>query len=277
MEKYLKEIVTKLSVPGLRNATGENWPQAMKIIYEEILKIGYEPIIQEWHDEKGTYRNFIVRIKGQKKEKFILGAHYDTHEDTPGADDNASAVAVMFGILKNIKRTPFFSWELVFYACEEPPFFGTNQMGSHVHASEIHKDSIKCMICLEMVGFYSNEQDSQNYPFKWMKWIYGNKGNFLLGVSKGGVEARRIMKKLKSKSPGFYKKLFIPFGLSGLDWSDHRNYWKYKIPAIMLTDTAMFRNDNYHKKTDLPDTLDYNKMHSLVCDLLFLIKILKEK
>jgi Zn-dependent M28 family amino/carboxypeptidase len=271
MEKYLKEIVTKLSVPGLRNATGENWPQAMKIIYEEILKIGYEPIIQEWHDEKGTYRNFIVRIKGQKKEKFILGAHYDTHEDTPGADDNASAVAVMFGILKNIKRTPFFSWELVFYACEEPPFFGTNQMGSHVHASEIHKDSIKCMICLEMVGFYSNEQDSQNYPFKWMKWIYGNKGNFLLGVSKGGVEARRIMQKLKSKSPGFYKKLFIPFGLSGLDWSDHRNYWKYKIPAIMLTDTAMFRNDNYHKKTDLPDTLDYNKMNLLANNLTSLI------
>ncbi|MCE2711302.1 MAG: M28 family peptidase [Cryomorphaceae bacterium] len=279
MIAFLQEIVHELSVPGFRNAQGEHWPATMAYIEKKILETGHTPEVQEWKGENSIiYRNYIVRIEGRQPKKYILGAHYDTFEDTPGADDNASSVAVLMGVLNVLsnKEPLEYTWEFVFFACEEPPFFGTKAMGSWQHSSSLEPTSVACMICLEMVGYYSDEPGSQDYPFAPMKWFFGNKGNFIMAVSnaKSRIPAKVIIKKLLNQRPSFYKKLILPFELSGLDWSDHRSYWQRNIPALMLTDTAMFRNKNYHTKDDLPETLNYERMSDLTKDLAHLVKTL---
>ena len=279
MENSLKKIVYDLCIPGLRNAQGPNWLNLMSFLHQSITNLGHNVEVQEWSDaQERTYKNFIVRFKGQKKGTYIIGAHYDTFQDTPGADDNASAVAVLLGILSRLSpdENLEYSWEFVFYACEEPPFFGTDEMGSWKHSSSVDAASIICMICLEMVGYFSDEPNSQDYPFAPLKWIYGSKGNYIMGVSnqKSRSEASKIIKKLQEIRPNFYRKLIPPFTFSGLDWSDHSSYWRNDIPAIMLTDTAMFRNQNYHTDKDLPETLNYEKMALFTNDLIQMIKTL---
>lgn len=272
MENYLREVVEKLAKPGFREAKGPSWPLAMAQMNTSILELGYTPTVKTWMDhEFRVFKNFMVSITGKNPKKIILGAHYDTFDQTPGADDNASAVAVALGVLKTLSngQVPQYNLEVVFYACEEPPFFGTDAMGSHVHASNQVKDDIACMICLEMVGYFSDEKNSQDFPFFLMKWLYGSTGNFILGVSNHNSRkpAKKIIRFLQNMRPLFYKKLIPPIAINGLDWSDHKNYWSRNIPAIMLTDTAMFRNKNYHTAQDTPQTLDYRKMRELVEDL----------
>jgi hypothetical protein len=147
-------------------------------------------------------------------------------------------------------------------------------MGSFIHASNCEVNEVECMICLEMVGYYSNEKNTQDYPFSFLKWFFGSRGNFLIGVSNfsSAKKSTKIMNKLKKIRPNFYKKLILPFFFSGMDWSDHRSYWNKKIPAIMLTDTAMFRNSNYHTDKDVYTTLNYEFMENLVADLTFILK-----
>ncbi len=274
MEDYLKNTVEKLAVPSLRNASGEQWNQAMELMETLIREAGYSPATTSWEDEENRfYKNFSVTFTGKVKEKLIFGAHYDTFETTPGADDNGSAVAVLLGILKELPKdySTYFTIEIIFFSCEEPPFYGTDQMGSAKAAALTHKNEVELMICLEMVGYFSDEEKSQEYPFWPFKWLYGTKGNFLLGVGNKASkrQAKKYLNRLQLNRPNFYRKLILPFTIEGigLDWSDHRNYWEKEIPAIMLTDTAVFRNKNYHTETDTPSTLDYRRMAYLVEDL----------
>ena len=245
--------------------------ETMELVLGMIRATGFEPKIQEWKGEQGVvYRNFLVHIPGERPEKVLLGAHYDTFEETPGADDNASAVAVLLGFLNCLKSERFpYDLEVVFYACEEPPFFGTEAMGSFVHAGTCDPAQIRFMVCLEMVGYFSESDHSQDFPLGFLRWIYGNKGNFLMGVSnlKSIQRTAPLLKSLQSIRPQFYRKFWIPFAFSGMDWSDHRSYWNRGIPAVMLTDTAMFRNSNYHGADDTTMTLNYSHMANLVHDL----------
>jgi Zn-dependent M28 family amino/carboxypeptidase len=271
MEAYLEEVVEKLAVPGLRNASGERWAEAMELMQDLIRSAGFEPKIQEWEGEGGViFRNFIVPLPGSHKQKIILGAHYDTFEQTPGADDNGSAVAVALGFLRDHGKRSFpYPIDVVFYACEEPPFFGTQGMGSYVHAAACNPQDIRFMVCLEMVGYFSDKPGSQDFPLRFLRWIYGDTGNFLMGVGnwKSKKTTSPFLHALQSHRPGFYRKFWIPFAFSGMDWSDHRNYWHHGIPAIMMTDTAMFRNGNYHRADDTAQTLNFGHMAHFVNDL----------
>tara|TARA_B110000285_G_scaffold220038_1_gene271360 strand:+ start:1185 stop:2027 length:843 start_codon:yes stop_codon:yes gene_type:complete len=277
MEDYLSSIVKKLAVPGMRNASGDFWNETMSLIEFFLNELSVEPKIHEWKDENGRkFRNYIVSFKGKIEKKIIIGAHYDTFESTPGADDNASAVAVSLGLIKELVSGSYnghYTVEFVFYACEEPPFYGTSGMGSYKDAELQDKNGVELMICLEMVGYYREARHSQDYPYPFLKYFYGDRGNFLIGVGNllSFRVGRKLMKRLKQKRPGFYKSLLLPFNFSGMDWSDHRSYWAKDIPAIMLTDTAMFRNPNYHKETDVPETLDFEKMAYIVKDLRYFL------
>jgi Zn-dependent M28 family amino/carboxypeptidase len=279
MKDTLRNIVEKLAIKGFRKAGGDSWEEAMSLMHELILEQCKEPEITVWEDKNGMkYKNFSLFFKGNNPKKIVIGAHYDSFEDTPGADDNASAVAVLLGLaglMNNIENLPF-DTELVFYACEEPPFFGSNAMGSFKHAMSCSIGNTAFMICLEMVGFYSDKAGSQNYPVFFLNPIYGSKGNYLMLVS--DLRSRRVlsaMYKVLKGSSMIYKRFISPFKSFGMDWSDHRNYWSKKIPAIMITDTSIFRNTNYHKLTDKPDTLDYDKMAFLTKDLLKIVKNIK--
>ena len=281
MQKDLKEIVEKLAVKGFRTAGGPRWNEVMLLIQNLITHYINPPEIQSWQDEHSLeYRNFSCVFQGKSSKKIVVGAHYDTFEETPGADDNGSAVAVLLSLGKSLrleKNLPF-TVELVFYACEEPPFFGTQGMGSFHHAKLCSKDNTELMICLEMVGFFSEEKGSQDYPFLPLRWFYGSRANYLMVVSnmKSVNRLNRFWNLFKSSTLD-YKRFISPFKSYGMDWSDHRNYWSKKIPAIMITDTSIFRNKNYHQLSDTADTLNYHKMEVLTKDLAKLLNYSKKK
>ncbi|MDY7098127.1 MAG: M20/M25/M40 family metallo-hydrolase [Pseudomonadota bacterium] len=233
-------------------------------ISQQLEALGYSVRQQE---VIAPASNLIVRIdaKSPGSKTLILGAHYDTAGSSPGADDNASGVAALIEIarlLKPMTGRSKLNVELVFYANEEPPYFKTGAMGSYVHAISIDDpNAVVGMISLESMGYFSDEDGSQNYPFP-LSLRYTDTGNFIAFV---GTTASRDF--LRGSIDEFRKSARIPSVggtapsiVQGVDWSDHWGYTKVGIPAFMITDTAPFRNPNYHRTSDTPDTLDYNRL-----------------
>lgn len=215
--------------------------------------------------------NLIVETSGSKRadEIVLLGAHYDTVFCTPGADDNASAVAVLLEVSRLLrdqrgKRTARY----VAFACEEPPHFHTDSMGSQHYArqSRSRGDNIVGMLCLEMVGYYSLVKGSQSVPPgipKWMHRFFPQRGNFLAAV--GNMQSwklcwrfRRGFKRGTRRMPLF--SICLPEKIHEIRLSDNSSFWDQGYPALMLTDTSFLRNPNYHQATDTPETLDYPRM-----------------
>lgn len=199
----------------------------------------------------------------------VIGAHYDTVPDSPGADDNATGVAALLELNRLFAdQVPPCKVILAAYPLEEPPTFGTSDMGSFIHASELKraKEPVRLMISLESIGYFSAEQGSQRYPLRPLYWLYPSAGNFLAIVGKASFSSATL--EIKS---AFARATLLPTTsinasslFEGIDFSDHRNFWLQGFDAVMLTDTAMFRNPNYHQKSDLPDTVDPHKVAQVV-------------
>ena len=276
--RYLAEDIGERSVLKYASLNA-----AADYIEAELKKVGLAPRRQSFQADGKNYHNiyFIKRGSSFEKDKtgaLVLGAHYDTVSGTPGADDNASAVAVLLelaGVLANkqFRRDIHF----VFFTLEEPPYFASREMGSYVYASSLKEENVdvELMVCLEMLGFYSDEK-IQKYPSALLKLMYPSKGNFI------GVVSNR---KYKSVLDRFYKILArrldfgaeavaAPESLQGVDFSDHRNFWRFDFPALMITDTAFYRNERYHRADDTWDTLDYPKMAMLTRALKGTIEVL---
>lgn len=214
--------------------------------------------------------NIYVERAGATKprETVIVGAHYDTIPSTPGADDNASAVAMLIEIARllqhvSCRRTIRF----IAFACEEPPYFQLDSMGSQIHARgcRSRQECVKAMICLEMVGYYSNEPNSQRVPEgipRWLHWAFPRRGSFLAAVgnmrSVGTVWRFRCGFKSAIRFPLF--SIALPERVHEIRLSDNSSFWDQGYPALMITDTSFLRNPHYHCATDLPDTLDYERM-----------------
>jgi len=164
----------------------------------------------------------------------------------------------------------------VAYALEEPPYFGTVAMGSYVHAASLKQAGVKLhgMICLEMLGYFTEEVKSQEYPLSLMKLFYPTTGNFIGVVSnfKSSSLTGEIASRLKHSGVKV-RTLKAPSFMAGVNFSDHRNYWTFGFPAVMITDTAFYRNPNYHRKSDTPMTLSYDKIRDVIGGLcLFLLQ-----
>lgn len=200
---------------------------------------------------------------------WIVGAHYDTAPGTPGADDNGSGVAVLLETAALLKGKRL-EKEICFVAfgTEEPPAFGTKNMGSYHYAQGIaaRKLPVRGMISLEMLGYYSSEEGSQAYPYI-MKWFYPKKGDFIAFVT--NFSGWRLLKACKKvwKSPVPMASAVLPGMLADIALSDQLNFWDLGYPALMVSDTAFFRNPHYHASTDKPETLDYEKMAELTASL----------
>jgi len=243
-------------------------------IFNEFSKTCDTVYFQTFIVDGKEYKNVIGTIGQKNKEKIVIGAHYDVAGEQEGADDNASGIVGLLELARLItKDTLCYKIEFVAYTLEEPPFFKTEKMGSFIHAKSLfdNGEKIKGMICLEMIGYFNNMRNSQNYPIKLLKLFYGKKGDYITVVRKFGggkfaKQFKRIMKRIcliKTKS---FK---APKSLPGVDFSDHLNYWKFGYSAVMITNTAFYRNNNYHTKADKIETLDLKKM-SLVIDEIFL-------
>lgn len=214
--------------------------------------------------------NLEVRRTGKTKpdEIILVGAHYDTVRGTPGADDNASGIAALLELTRlfataETARTLRF----VTFANEEPPFFFWGQMGSGVYAeaAKARGENIRLMISLEMLGSYSEKPGSQGYP-PLFRHFYPDRANFIAMVSNRASrkELRQLVAAFKSQSDFPVESLATFEIIPGVAWSDHLSFWRAGYPAIMITDTAFYRNPAYHAADDTPEKLNYPAMASVV-------------
>ena len=222
------------------------------------------------YDIKGkTYRNVIAHFGPETDSRIVVGAHYDSCQETPGADDNASGVAGLIELAYLLGKTELKQQvELVAYTLEEPPFFGGPDMGSARHAYSLKKAGVdvEAMICLEMIGYFSDEKGSQTFPSVFVKMLYPDTGNYITVI--GSMGDRKLAKKMKTSMRSATDlpvySMCAPEGFPGLDFSDHRNYWAFDYTAVMITDTAFMRNPHYHGDGDTMDKLDFDRMAKVV-------------
>jgi peptidase M28-like protein len=216
-----------------------------------------------------TYRNVIANFGPETKEVIVVGAHYDTAGPLPGADDNASGVAGLLELARLLGNAQLpVRVELVAYTLEEPPFFRSEQMGSAVHAKALKQNGavVRVMFSLEMIGYFSDAPDSQRFPISALSLIYPTKGNFIsvIGDMGAGTLVRKIKRSMAEGTPLPVYSINAPRFIPGVDFSDHLNYWREGFPAVMITDTAFYRNANYHTIADTPEKLDYRRMSQVV-------------
>ena len=247
----------------------------------------YQDIGVPVHCEPYPYRNFTVsNVVAQVSfcenptKYYLVGAHYDSVAGTVGADDNASAVAVQLETARHLMllkdhRELNLAVKFVSFPLEEPPTFGTRHMGSSVYAHNAWKsnEQIDGMICLEMVGYTCHDEDCQDYPFPLMLFDYPKQGNFI-GIV-GNFKSRKFTNDLFEafgRNPDLpVVRLTVPAGglmLPSVRLSDHSSFWHRGYKAVMVTDTAFYRNPHYHRISDTMEKLDYTFMAELVKSLL---------
>jgi peptidase M28-like protein len=268
----LKQTVHYLSTmnPSRSYIHPESLERSVKYISQRFIEYGLTPEMQKFEITGNIYENVIASVGPKEGIRMIVGAHYDVCEDQPGADDNASAIAGLLEIARFAKKYEAelpYRVDFVAFTLEEPPFFGTTNMGSYVHAESLKENNIKVrgMICLEMIGFFTDRKKSQTYPLALMRLFYPGTGDFIGVVSNYNSSslAKQLSRHLKATSINV-ETLKAPSFLTGVDFSDHRNYWKFGFDAVMITDTAFYRNSNYHKHSDTMDTLDFDNMKEIV-------------
>ena len=218
--------------------------------------------------ERGPYRNILAVFGPDTPERLVVGAHYDAFGELPGADDNASGAAGLLELARLLQKSPpRLRTELAAYTLEEPPYFATPHMGSARHAAALRREGVRvrAMIALEMLGTFSDAPGSQRYPVPLLRLFYPGRGDFIavVGTLPDGGLARRTKTAMRRPDLPVYSLNSLAF-VPGVDYSDHASFWAEGYPAVMVTDTAFYRNPRYHKPEDSPDLLDYARMARVV-------------
>lgn len=224
---------------------------------------------QTYHIDNREYRNVILQLGPETNERIIVGAHYDAAGEFPGADDNASGVAGLIELAHLFDEVSLpMTIELVAYTLEEPPYFRTDMMGSAIHAKAMSEQGIliRMMISLEMIGYFSDELNSQHFPLNVLKYLYPSEGNWIavIGNLTSGSDVRRVKYLMHRAMELPVYSFNAPSDLFGIDWSDHLNYWNNGYSGIMITDTSFLRNTNYHTEYDTYERLDYDRMSMVI-------------
>ena len=280
LEEQLKKHIQSLAGDiGERNVFHpDKLSEASLYIQKFWQEQGFHTQYQDYITENIPCKNLWVQIDGKTlpNETVIIGAHYDSVWTSPGANDNASGIAALLEISRTLKNMqPRRSIILIAFVNEEPPFFLTDQMGSSVFAKEMAKQGkiISSMIALETIGYFTNEENSQQYP-PLIGWFYPSKGNFLAVV--GNLKSRKLVKKVAKyfqASIDFPIEIIsAPRNLPGIDWSDHASFWEHGYQAVMVTDTAPYRYPHYHQASDLPDKITYPAYTKVVYGLIEVVK-----
>lgn len=272
-EELLIHDNLKLHVQVLADEIGERnvWHAealmaAASYIRNTLEEQGYQVRIQSFESEGQTVQNIEVELPGATapQEIAVVGAHYDSVADGPGANDNASGIAALLEIARLLSgKTHARTLRLVAFVNEEQPFSSGEQMGSRVYAerSRQRNEQIKAMISLETIGFYTDQAASQHYPFPF-SYIYPDTGNFIgfVGNMSSWNLVRQSLGAFRASTAFPSEGVAAPGWIRGVGWSDHASFWQAGYPAIMITDTAFFRYQHYHRETDTPDKLDYKSL-----------------
>jgi hypothetical protein len=280
--RHVEELTVKIGSRSVYEY--DKLTAAKEYILSSLKGMGYTPILQDFSYQERIFGNIIVTLPGKThpEDVAVIGAHYDTVAGTPGADDNASAVAILLEMCRLLKDySPERTLKLVFFALEEPPIFRSESMGSFVYAREARnrQEHISAMISLEMLGYYSDNEDGQSFPVPLMALMYPSTPNFIAVV--GNLSSRSLVNKasvsLRKGGSIPVETLTTVSFIPGVDFSDHRSFWKTGYPAVMITDTAFYRNPNYHSEADRIDTLDFSRLSSLLGGLVQMAKDLSQK
>jgi Zn-dependent M28 family amino/carboxypeptidase len=246
---------------------------AAEYIERTFAELGYVPSDEPFESRGQTVRNIVAEKQGNTvpEEIVLVGAHYDSVLGSPGANDNGTGVAALLELARlladrELARTVRF----VAFVNEEPPFSYSPEMGSLVNAkaARTRGDDIRAMLSLETVGCYSDEPDTQKYPFP-LRWFYPDTANFIGFV--GNLSSRKLVR----SALGAFRRhtsfpaegAAVPEWIPGVGWSDHWSFWQQGYPAIMVTDTAFYRYAHYHTETDTPDKVDYDRTARMVAGL----------
>jgi hypothetical protein len=246
--------------------------QAAQYLEREFLKIGLKVQEDSFQWEGKPYKNIVAEKKGVTfpHRVFILGAHYDTVPGSPGADDNASALAVLLEVAKNIQPDPLdITVRFIAFSLEEYNFIGSTHYAEKLKQGE---EEVLGMISLEMVGFTGPRQ---NYPPTLNPKYYPNVGDFIALIgnerSKGLLE--KICKSFKTHIPQLpLEFLVVPGkgeGMEEVRLSDHSPFWDQGFSALMVTDTSFLRNPNYHLPSDRVETLNFEFMREVATGIYY--------
>ena len=215
-----------------------------------------------------NFRNIVGRLSPHRAGSLvILGAHFDSVQGTPGADDNASGVAVLLEAARLLARARVGS-QVLFCAFNLEEL---NMIGSGYFAKKLKSAGAKvaAMISLEMVGYTDSRPGSQKYPLG-LKAFYPDRGNFIgvIGNWRSASLLRRFARQIRQVRGLPVETLSVP-GNGGLIpavlLSDHSSFWDAGYPALMITDTSFFRNPHYHGSTDTLETVNFDFM-AKVCE-----------
>lgn len=244
------------------------------------MRLGLHVETQEFTAGGRTFHNLEATLPGAglAHEVVLLGAHYDTAEDAPGADDNASGVAGVLELARVFAAMPQpRTVRFVFFPTEEPPSFATSDMGSrhYARAARARNDQIIAMLSIESIGYYDTEKGSQRYPFP-LNLAYPDVGDFIGFVS--NLRSRSVLHRaiatFRARAALPTQGAAAPSWLPGVWWSDHWSFWREGYQAIMITDTAPYRNPFYHTPQDTADKLDYGRMARVVDGLIYVVSAL---
>jgi Zn-dependent M28 family amino/carboxypeptidase len=246
--------------------------QAAQYIQREFSKIGLEVKEDSFQWEGKTHKNIlgVKRGKASPDRVVILGAHYDTVPGSPGADDNASAIAVLLEVARNIQAISLGSTlKLIAFGLEEYGYVGS------LHYADKAKrggEEIHGMISLEMVGFTGARQD---YPAYMDPKYYPAVGDFIgiVGNENSKALLEVVRRTFKSQIPQLpFEFLVVPgngVGMEEVRLSDHSPFWDQGFPALLVTDTAFLRNPNYHLPSDTIETLDFEFMKKVAVGIYY--------
>ena len=254
--------------------------QAVRYIEATWHGQGYKVARQPFDVEGQTVYNLAVELSGgsRRDEIVLVGAHYDTVPGSPGANDNATGTAAVLELARllvgqQLPRTVRF----VAFVNEEVPFFQHDTMGSWVYArrSRMLGERIVAMLSIETIGYYSDMVGSQHYPFPF-GLFYPDTGNFIGFV--GNIASRALVQRslaaFRQHTALPSEGVAAPGWMTGIGWSDHWAFWHEGYPALMVTDTALFRYAPYHTRADTPDQINYDRMAHVVAGLARVVTIL---
>lgn len=216
-----------------------------------------------------VFKNIVMELPGTDKrdEIVVVGAHYDSVKGCPGADDNGSGTVALLELARALANKPHSrTIRLVAFPNEEY-FFRSEGMGSYQYAFNCKnkREKITAMLALETIGYYKDTKGSQSYPPP-LNAIYPDTGNFIAFIanSENAGLVRRCLNAFRTKTLFPSEGISAPQAVPGIDWSDQLYFWQMGYPGIMISDTAIYRNPNYHKSSDTIDTIDFDRMVRVV-------------
>ena len=249
----------------------ENLDRAAAYIVKQLIRFGGRVTEQVYTvNGAGRFRNVIATFGPATGPRVIVGAHYDALGALPGADDNASGVAGLLELGRLLGETKSLGAriDLVAFTLEESPYYATKDMGSWVHAAALKREGavVRAMISLEMIGYFNDNAGSQRFPNPLLGMLYPSTGDFITVVGRVGQGSlvRQVKKAMQRATYLDVYSITAPGQMTGVDFSDHRSFWAHGYRAVMITDTAFYRNDRYHTRRDTHDTLDYDRMAEVV-------------